>query len=69
VSAATVLVLTMAWRPLPWVIWNASASVPAGFYRVVPIRNPVAKDLVIVMPPEPLAIFLQIAAICHVGYR
>jgi conjugative transfer signal peptidase TraF len=58
VSAATVLVLTMAWRPVPWVIWNASASVPTGFYRVGPIRNPVAKDLVIVMPPEPLAIFL-----------
>ena len=50
VSAATVLVLTMAWRPVPWLIWNASASVPTGFYRVGPIRKLMAKDLVIVMP-------------------
>jgi type IV secretory pathway protease TraF len=58
VSTAAVLVLAMAWRPVLWVIWNASASVPTGFYRVGPIRKLMVNDLVIVMPPEPLAIFL-----------
>jgi conjugative transfer signal peptidase TraF len=40
------------------VIWNASASVPIGLYRVVPEDHLGVADLVVVMPPEPIAKFL-----------
>ena len=57
-SAATVLLISMAWRPIPRVAWNASESVPVGLYRVHQIGKLVVNDLVIAMPPEPLATFL-----------
>ena len=38
--------------PLPRVIWNASASVPIGLYRIHPDRDPPAGVLVAVMPPR-----------------
>ena len=41
------LALTFGWGALPLYVWNASASVPVGLYRLVAL-----------MPPEPLAIFL-----------
>ncbi|GAA5055151.1 S26 family signal peptidase [Erythrobacter westpacificensis] len=41
--------------PLPRVIWNASASVPIGFYRVTPDSDPPVGSLVAVAPPEQLA--------------
>jgi conjugative transfer signal peptidase TraF len=44
-------------RP-PWLVWNASASVPIGLYAVDTIIDVRAGDLVIVRPPEPLAQFL-----------
>ena len=44
-------------RP-PWLIWNASASVPIGLYAVDTIIDVHAGDLVVVRPPEPLARFL-----------
>ena len=44
-------------RP-PWVVWNASASVPVGLYAVDAIIDVHAGDLVVVRPPEPLARFL-----------
>lgn len=41
-----------------WLIWNASASVPLGLYRVErPTRLEIG-DLVAVMPPAPLAAFM-----------
>lgn len=42
----------------PMFIWNASASVPIGFYRVLPEDHLAVADLVVVMPPEPIAKFL-----------
>jgi conjugative transfer signal peptidase TraF len=39
-------------------IWNASASIPIGLYAVQPANEISVSDLVIVMPPEPLAVFL-----------
>jgi conjugative transfer signal peptidase TraF len=39
-------------------IWNASASIPIGLYAVEPANEISVSDLVIVMPPEPLAVFL-----------
>ena len=42
----------------PLVIWNASASVPIGFYAITPITRPEVGDLVAVRPPEPLGRWL-----------
>lgn len=42
----------------PRLIWNASASVPVGLYRVEPVGRVEVPDLVAVLPPEPLAGFL-----------
>lgn len=40
--------------PHPLVVWNASASLPVGFYRVLPVDRPVVGDLVIARPPDGL---------------
>jgi conjugative transfer signal peptidase TraF len=42
----------------PAFIWNASASVPIGLYRLAPVSRVTVPDLVVVAPPEPLASFL-----------
>ncbi|MDE2365012.1 MAG: S26 family signal peptidase [Hyphomicrobiales bacterium] len=39
-------------------LWNASASVPIGLYALRPADNPEIADLVVVVPPEPLAAYL-----------
>jgi len=39
-------------------IWNATASVPVGFYTIEPAARIEVPDLVAVMPPEPLARFM-----------
>ena len=44
-------------RP-PWLVWNASASVPIGLYIIATTTEVHAGDLVVVKPPEPLARFL-----------
>ena len=44
-------------RP-PWLVWNASASVPIGLYAVNTVIDVHAGELVVVRPPEPLARFL-----------
>ena len=58
-GAAAVLVATMIAEPLPLYIWNASASVPTGLYRLVPAKRFHVAELVAVQPPEPLATFLD----------
>lgn len=45
-------------RPTPRWIWNASASVPEGLYRLQPAATVHVGDLVAAAPPEPLASFL-----------
>ena len=42
----------------PRFIWNASASVPVGLYRIAPARPIEVADLVAVIPAEPLTTFL-----------
>ncbi len=42
----------------PRLIWNASASVPVGFYTLRDESQPLVGDLVVVQPPEPLATFM-----------
>jgi conjugative transfer signal peptidase TraF len=38
-------------KPSPWLVWNASGSVPIGLYRVS-FEPPERGDLVLVRPPE-----------------
>lgn len=42
----------------PTLIWNASASVPIGLYRVQPAGKLHVTELVVAAPPEPLASML-----------
>jgi conjugative transfer signal peptidase TraF len=58
--ASIAMIAVPAWlRFPPRFIWNASASVPIGLYRVEPAVRIDVSDLVVVMPPEPLAPFLS----------
>lgn len=58
--AGAALVVAMAWnRPNIQFIWNASASVPIGLYRIVPAGHLEVTDLAVVMPPDELAAFLD----------
>ena len=56
--AASVVIATMGPKPAPSLVWNASESVPVGLYRVRPAGKLTITDLVVAMPPEPLAAFL-----------
>lgn len=57
-SAATAVLSSIAARPAPRLLWNASKSVPIGLYRLHPAGGLAVTDLVAVLPPEPLATFL-----------
>jgi len=46
-------------RPVPKLIWNASASVPIGLYAVHPAGALQIGELLVVTPLEPLATFLD----------
>lgn len=50
--------LSALFHPSPRLIWNASASVPVGLYRVQPAEPFHIGELVVAMPPEPLASYL-----------
>ena len=45
-------------HPSPRLMWNASASVPVGLYHVRPAETLHVGELVVAMPPEPLASYL-----------
>jgi conjugative transfer signal peptidase TraF len=51
--------LSVLFRPAPRLIWNASASVPIGLYAVRPSGALHVDELLVVLPPEPLATFLD----------
>jgi conjugative transfer signal peptidase TraF len=63
ITATSVVVLgvglSVLFRPAPRLIWNASASVPIGLYAVRPSGALHVDELLLVMPPEPLATFLD----------
>jgi len=46
-------------HPGPKLVWNASASVPIGLYLVTPASSYRVGELVLVRPPEALAVFLD----------
>lgn len=52
------LTLTFGRAAPPLYLWNASASVPVGLYRLQSIDERYVAELVAVVPPEPLATFL-----------
>ena len=54
------LLLASSWcaHPAPWLLWNASASVPIGLYAVHSVGPLHLGQLLIVSPPAPLARFL-----------
>lgn len=43
----------------PRFIWNASGSVAVGLYSLAPVRSIEVGDLVVVLPPDDLAAFLD----------
>ncbi len=57
-AATTVVLATIGPKPTTRYIWNASASVPVGLYRLQPPGEPFVTELVAVLPPEPLATYL-----------
>jgi conjugative transfer signal peptidase TraF len=57
-GAAVVAVSTIATKPVPRYIWNASRSVPIGLYRLQPTGRVAVSQLVAVQSPDPLATFL-----------
>ena len=59
VAAVAVVTATMGPKPAPSLVWNASESIPIGFYRVQPAGELTVTDLVVAMPPKPLATFLS----------
>ncbi|OKO92430.1 conjugal transfer protein TraF [Bradyrhizobium sp. NAS80.1] len=66
-GAVAALVATIVLEPLPLYIWNASASVPVGLYRLRPAEHLHVTELVAVQPPEPLATFLDVNGYLPVG--
>ena len=52
--AVSFLAIALA-DPVPWLIWNASASAPIGLYRIHPDSDPPVGALVAALPPEGLA--------------
>ncbi|UPJ44019.1 S26 family signal peptidase [Bradyrhizobium sp. 40] len=66
-GAAAALVATIAIEPLPLYIWNASASVPIGLYRLRTAERYHVTELVAVQPPEPLATFLDLNGYLPIG--
>jgi conjugative transfer signal peptidase TraF len=57
-SGASMLAFSWCVHPKPWLLWNASASVPVGLYEVHPVGPLRVGQLLIVSPPAPLARFL-----------
>ena len=55
VSAIILMVVPSVIGTPRLLLWNSSASVPVGLYRVLPPRALHVGDIAVVMPPEPLA--------------
>ncbi|MEO0792444.1 MAG: S26 family signal peptidase [Pseudomonadota bacterium] len=54
-SAIALIGLSALIQANPVLVWNASASVPIGFYGVQPLDAPAVGDLVVLEPPSPLS--------------
>lgn len=58
VLSVTLIVIPAVVQWSPRVLWNASASVPIGLYRLHPVDHLTIGDLVAIQPPQALADFL-----------
>lgn len=56
--AALAAVIVGSIPTAPRLVWNASASVPIGFYTIAPTDRLAVPDLVVVTPPEPVVGFM-----------
>lgn len=56
--AVNAIALAVWIDPPPRLIWNASPSVPIGFYTVEPGASPGLGELAVVRAPEPIARFM-----------
>jgi conjugative transfer signal peptidase TraF len=54
-AGIALVVFTMTAKPMPRLLWNASASVPIGLYGVEPVGRLAVADLVVAPAPAPLA--------------
>ena len=52
----TLLVAVIAFKPIPLIIWNASDSVPIGWYWVEK-RQPKVREIAVVRPPDSVRLF------------
>jgi len=57
-AAAIATVIASIGPTAPRLVWNASASVPIGFYTIAPAERLEVPDLVAVMPPESVSGFM-----------
>lgn len=57
--SVTLIVLPAVATWSPHVLWNASASVPVGLYRLHPVEQLTIGDLVAVQPPPALSDYLD----------
>lgn len=62
-GASLSLALAAVAPPAPLLLWNTTASVPVGLYRLEPVERARVGDLVAAKPPEPLASWFD-----HGGY-
>jgi len=58
IAASGAVLLSMSWKPRPWLVWNATASTAIGLYRIDRTDTFAVGDLVIAIPPEAIASFL-----------
>ncbi|MFT9073212.1 S26 family signal peptidase [Gluconobacter potus] len=56
--AVMAIVLGAVFRPTPWLIWNATASIPVGLYRLQSVRGLHVGDLIAIRPPADMAALL-----------
>ncbi|MEM8992172.1 MAG: S26 family signal peptidase [Pseudomonadota bacterium] len=57
--SVTLIVISAVVQWSPRVLWNVSASVPIGLYRLHPVDQMVVGDLVAVQPPPALSDYLD----------
>ena len=65
--AAAALLLSTVGGTTPRYIWNASSSVSIGLYRVQPTTRLTVTELVLVRPPDLLAVFLDFNGYLPIG--
>src|SRR3546814_15417419 len=67
VAAVNVVAISMWINPPPKLIWNASASVPIGFYTVRPASDLRIGALAVAQPPDDVAVFLSTGGYLPLG--